>query len=118
MKLSTKVNVILTALAGIPSMVSAIGCTMSDVGPASAWQWTIFDVPGVTDPNSLCNGLRDNIHGFGACTESDFFCRMVGDKFEWGTRVPVGCNQGMIEAVWWGATNNQYGAIDKCYWVN
>jgi hypothetical protein len=97
----------------LPLIASAAQCTWTNLGRNSgaARSYVIFDVAGVTDPNGLCNGLRDNIHGFGACTESGFSCRMVGDRFEWFTTVPIGCNEGMIEAVWWGATQNKFGGI-------
>ncbi|KAK8131393.1 hypothetical protein PG984_007831 [Apiospora sp. TS-2023a] len=70
--------VLLAALAGFPSLAGAVGCTMRP--RALFFEWTVFDVAGVTDPNGLCNGLRDNIHGYSDCTESSWSCRMVGDR--------------------------------------
>ncbi|KAK8064481.1 hypothetical protein PG994_007119 [Apiospora phragmitis] len=111
---TTSSAVVLAALAGFPSLAAAVGCTRKLVGGVAAFQYTIFDVPGVTDPNGLCNGLRDNLHPFGQCAESQFDCRMVGNRFEWQLVVPDSCNNGMIASAWWEATKNNFGAIPKC----
>ncbi|KAK8103334.1 uncharacterized protein PG998_010367 [Apiospora kogelbergensis] len=111
---TTTSAIVLATLAGFPSLAAAIGCTTRGQGIASADQWTIFDVAGVTDPDGLCNGLRDNLHHFGDCTESNYGCRMVGDRFEWQFTTPIGCNDGMVQSAWWEATRNKFGALPDC----
>lgn len=62
------------------------------------------------DAPSICGGLWDNLNGW-PCAASETSCGSSGGAFEWKFSAPLGCNQGMIESVWWEATKNQYSPI-------
>lgn len=52
--------------------------------------------------------------GVDGCLRSRAYCGgLEADRtLYWHFRVPLGCNPGMIEAIWWEATRNKYGVIN------
>lgn len=71
------------------------------------WAENFYDIAG------RCNGLWANLRGWSNCGASMTYCGGIESThiLNWKFRVPIGCNKGIIESVWWEATKNEFGAI-------
>ncbi|KAJ0322034.1 hypothetical protein COL5a_009012 [Colletotrichum fioriniae] len=70
---------------------------------------------GVDDAPKVCGNLWHNLRRFPACAAaSDASCRAGTDKGEliWHFVASTFCNPGMVQAAWYEATHNDYGAAE------
>lgn len=68
---------------------------------------------GVDDVPGICGGLWDNLNGQGACGGAiPGGCGGNGGHLRWEFTIGSACNSGAIEATWWEATRNRFGAIN------
>ncbi|KAF2661962.1 hypothetical protein K491DRAFT_673491 [Lophiostoma macrostomum CBS 122681] len=72
---------------------------------------------GVPDIPGTCGGLWDNLKQFADCIGVGApYCGQndngVAGDLVWQFTNGANCNAGMVEATWWDATKNQWGAID------
>ncbi|PSN62354.1 hypothetical protein BS50DRAFT_679779 [Corynespora cassiicola Philippines] len=71
-------------------------------------------VPGVPDIPGVCGGLWDNLKQFADCIGvGSAHCGATdAGELNWKFTNGGSCNPGMVEATWWDATKNEWGAID------
>ncbi|KAF5854648.1 hypothetical protein GGP41_007431 [Bipolaris sorokiniana] len=73
------------------------------------WRVTADNVYGIS---GWCGGLWDNMKSFqGDCPISDAWCGGENGLLEWKFTTPSTCGPGAVEAAWWEATKNEFGAI-------
>ncbi|KAK7178431.1 hypothetical protein PSPO01_15529 [Paraphaeosphaeria sporulosa] len=104
--------IISAALAALSGGVVANTCTYIQEGNV-AWHYTVV-AQGVPDIPGICGGLWDNLKQFADCvgvSQNQCESNESGDLI-WEFRDGLSCNDGMIEATWYDATQNQWGAID------
>jgi hypothetical protein len=62
----------------------------------------------------LCGGLWDNLKQFPGCIGvSQLYCEAKDGGLSWGFAVGQSCDNGMLEATWFDATENVYGSISR-----
>ena len=61
----------------------------------------------------ICGGLWDNLKQFADCIGvGDASCDGTDGNLSWQFTDGGSCNKGMVEATWYDATKNAYGAIE------
>ncbi|KAF6814308.1 hypothetical protein CPLU01_14424 [Colletotrichum plurivorum] len=109
MHFTTAAGFILAALAPLSS--AAASCRNKGSTAFPVWE---VEASGVDDVPGKCGGLWDNLKGFGACAISNPFCgraASVGGNMLWRFGGSIYCDPGVVEAVWYRATKNNFGAI-------
>jgi hypothetical protein len=103
---------IIASLAMLATSASAADCTWRQDGSPIVRRYRVRG-SGVPDIPGICGGLWDNMNGQSACgAPYGAYCDDLGNgNMEWGFVIGSACNSGAVEAVWWEATKNNYGAI-------
>ncbi|KAF2643998.1 hypothetical protein P280DRAFT_466705 [Massarina eburnea CBS 473.64] len=111
MRYSTLFSTLLAAA----GTVSANECTIKcKEGIACGFYVT---ASGVDDIPGICGGLWDNLKQFNACIGVGVpDCGGEDGELTWQFSNGSSCNGGDIEATWWDATKNKFGAI-QCHWT-
>jgi hypothetical protein len=96
--------------ASLLNRASANSCV---VNQNALYTYTITTDTSIPDISGVCGGLWDNLNGFSACSASATSCGAYGsgNVLRWEFTVPDICNSGDVQAAWWDATTNQWGAI-------
>ncbi|TDZ25079.1 hypothetical protein Cob_v001672 [Colletotrichum orbiculare MAFF 240422] len=89
-----------------------------NVGTEAIWTVTADTIPK-DKRRSICPELWRQLEQFdfscGVARSSGSYCQprgLHGEDFKWQLYVPFHCNWGMVEAAWWEATHNEYGALN------
>ncbi|KAK7178430.1 hypothetical protein PSPO01_15528 [Paraphaeosphaeria sporulosa] len=104
--------IISAALAALSGGVVANTCT-SQVVEGFVVYYKIA-AQGVPDIPGVCGGLWDNLKQFSGCIgvgSEKCEANEAGDLV-WEFSDGTSCDDGMIEATWYDATQNQWGAIE------
>ncbi|KAF6808537.1 hypothetical protein CSOJ01_07486 [Colletotrichum sojae] len=105
MHFSTAAGLVLTAMAPLSS-----AAVCENFGNKALPRWQV-SASGVDDVPGKCGGLWDNLNGFPGCGKSLTYCGGTNGNLVWNFVGSSGCNPGLVEAVWWRATKNKFGAI-------
>lgn len=96
-------------IAGLASSALADADCAYEGGWVHKWRVTATGVYGIP---GWCGGLWDNMQHFpGDCPMSDTWCGGENGLLEWKFTTPSACGPGAVEAAWWEATKNEFGAI-------
>jgi hypothetical protein len=78
----------------------------------SSSAYTIM-APSVAEEDcpDLCGTLWTYLDAWGSCSATNTNCGWDGSQFKWEFQVTAFCDEGKIDSVWWGATENRYGAL-------
>lgn len=125
MKLLSLLTCSMATLVGLIGMATAGGpvCWWTHDSFTRHYKIKISPVPK-EEVGPLCHEFWKNLkghwlctvsspHGCGPWTNTTFPDKGVKlEGVEWKFTVIRGCNSGMVESAFWGATKNKYGAID------
>ncbi|KAI9163874.1 hypothetical protein HJFPF1_05502 [Paramyrothecium foliicola] len=98
---------------GAPSVEVRQNPTSCHAATGDGSAWNTYEIKASipdADAPGICGGLWDNLNSW-PCSPSDTSCGSSNGAFTWKFVTPLGCNQGMIESVWWEATRNTWGAL-------